>query len=561
MASACTRADESPATKPAPPPPRPTGIVLTEIDPASAGIDFVHRNGGSGAKFVPETMGSGLALFDADGDGDLDVYLLQASPSPGTAAFDARSRFYRNEGSFRFRDDTAASGLADAGFAMGVAVADVDNDGDLDVYTSAWGRGHFFRNGGNARFADETDRSGLVAEGFLSSAAFGDLDGDGLADLYVVNYLDDAETRKNPYCGTHDPGGRAYCSPHAFSGAPDFLYRNLGDAKFLDVSRATGIARAGRFDGKGLGVVLSDLDRDGDPDIVVANDSCANFLYRNEGGWKFEEVAAFAGVAFAEDGRERAGMGIDAGDVDGDGWPEILITNLNQEPNSLFRSTAPLVFEDRSGPSRLGPPSVPFVGFGCGLVDLDGDGDRDVLVVNGHILDNAERFGDASPHRQRPLLFENTGDGTFALRSADTPFLSTARVLRGLAFGDLDGDGDPDAIASQNDGPPVLLRNDTDAQGRWVLLRLAASPSKGASLGARVHWWRGPIESVAECRSAFSYLSASASDLALGLGTSPRVDRVRIHWRSGSVTEARDLEPGRLWILHEDGTVEARGLR
>ena len=219
--------------------------------------------------------------------------------------------------------------------------------------------------------------------------------------------------------------------PHAFSGAKDYLYRNLGAGKFADVSQQTGVARAGRFDGKGLGVVLSDLDLDGDLDIVVANDSCANFLYRNDGNWHFEEVAAIAGVAFAEDGRERAGMGIDSADCDGDGLPDILICNLNAEPNSFFRNRGKLVFEDQSGASGLGPPSVPFVGFGCGLVDFDGDGDLDALVANGHILDNAELFGDASPYRERPLLFENSGRARFKLIAATQPFLATPASCAG----------------------------------------------------------------------------------------------------------------------------------
>jgi hypothetical protein len=556
-AAALGPSQEKPASRPASAP--APAIVFEEVDPAAAGIDFVHHMGGAGEKYVVETMGSGVALFDADGDGDEDVYLLQGAPMPGAAAFDSRSRFYTNEGNWQFKDATDRSGLGRAGYAMGAAVADIDNDGDLDVYVSAYGRGHLFVNQGNGVFADATEKSGIAASGFLSSAAFGDLDNDGLADLYIANYLDFAEAEKNPFCGKHVPGGRSYCSPHAFSGAKDYLYRNLGAGKFADVSQQTGVARAGRFDGKGLGVVLSDLDLDGDLDIVVANDSCANFLYRNDGNWHFEEVAAIAGVAFAEDGRERAGMGIDSADCDGDGLPDILICNLNAEPNSFFRNRGKLVFEDQSGASGLGPPSVPFVGFGCGLVDFDGDGDLDALVANGHILDNAELFGDASPYRERPLLFENLGRARFKLIAATQPFLATPRVLRGLAFADLDGDGDPDAVATPSEGPPVLLRNRSNPINHRITLRLAGNPSNRAAIGARVVWWSGGVAHTSEVRTGHSYLSASSAALSLGLGAAESIERLEIHWPSGKVTESKGLAAECIWLLEEASPAKKLG--
>ncbi|HKE02405.1 MAG TPA: CRTAC1 family protein [Planctomycetota bacterium] len=553
LATAC--AHETTETRPAA---AAGGIVFTEVDPAAAGIDFVHRHGGSGQKYLPETMGSGVALFDADGDGDLDVYFLQGAPMPGTPAFDDRSRFYRNEGGWRFRDDTDASGLAHAGYAMGAAVADIDNDGDLDVYVSAWGRGHLFVNRGDARFDDATEASGIAAEGFLASAAFGDVDGDGLVDLYVVGYVDAEQTRKNPYCGKHEAGGRAYCTPHAFKGAPDFLYLNRGGGRFEDVSAAAGVARGGPFDGKGLGVVMSDLDLDGDLDVAVANDSCANFLYRNDGGARFSEEAMLAGFAFGEDGRERAGMGIDAADVDGDGRPDLFVTNLNDESYSLYRNRGGLSFEDRTMSSGLGGPSRPFVGFGCGLVDLDGDGDLDVLAANGHILDNAELFGDVSPYRERPLAFENDGTGSFRVLPATPGFLSTPRVLRGLAFGDLDGDGDLDAVATCNEGPPVLLRNDGSPRNGRVVLRLIGAASNRAGIGARVRWWCGNVERAAEARTAFSYLSASDGRVVLGTGSASRIDRIEVRWPSGHVTTLRDVARDQEMTVREEGAVEPK---
>lgn len=527
------------------------GIVLTEVDPRAAGVDFVKRMGAAGEKFVVETMGSGLALFDADGDGDVDLYLLQGRPMPGCDPFDGRSRYYSNDGSMHFTDATDASGLGDAGYAMGAAVADIDNDGDLDVYVSAYGRGHLFVNRGNAVFDDRTEASGLTAEGFLSSCAFGDFDADGLVDLYICNYLDYGEVQKNPYCGKHVPGGRAYCSPHAFSGAPDFLYRNRGRGRFEDVSKSTGVARAGRFDGKGLGVVLSDLDLDGDLEIAVANDSCANFLYRNDGGMRFEEAAAVAGIAFAEDGHERAGMGIDAVDVSGNGLPDILITNLSAEPNSFFKNLGGLQFEDASGISGLGPPAVPFVGFGCALVDFDADLDPDALVVNGHILDNALLFDDASPYAQRPLLFENGGAGRFSRVTARSGFLSEARVLRGLAIGDLDGDGDPDAVATPSEGAPILLRNDSKPAHHRLVLRLEGAPSNRSAIGARLQWSVAGRRHVTEVRTGFSYLSTSALPLSLSLAQKVEATDVEVRWPSGKISRVPKLAGDRVWLWKE----------
>ncbi|MFN0205782.1 MAG: CRTAC1 family protein, partial [Planctomycetota bacterium] len=527
-------------SKPAPES-KPARIVMTEIDPAKAGIDFKHSMGGSGQKFVAETMGSGLALFDANGDGFLDVYFLQGAPLPGTPPFDSRSRFYLGNGDWNFKDSTGPSGLADAGYGMGAAVADIDNDGDLDVYTSAYGRGHVFTNKGSAVFVDTTETSGVLAEGFLSSAAFGDLDNDGYVDLYITNYLDYVEVKKNPYCGKHTPGGRAYCSPHAFSGAPDFLYKNVKGVKFEDISKEAGVARHGKVDGKGLGVVMSDFDLDGDLDIAVANDSCANFLYQNDGNFKLKEIAAFAGVAFAENGHERAGMGIDSADIDDDGKPDLFITNLDNEQNSLFRNLGNLVFEDFSGRSGLGPPAIPFVGFGCGLVDLDGDGDRDALIVNGHILDNAEIFSDLSTYRQRPMILENDGKGKFKVISSTLTFLKTPRVLRGLAFGDLDMDGDLDAMTTVSEGAPVLLCNESSPAANRIMIRLIGAKSNRAAIGAQVVWRAGGVERFSEIKAGWSYQSSSDPTLVLGLGDAKQLESLRITWPSGERFEASSL--------------------
>lgn len=530
------RADSAPAES------RPKGgIRFTEVPSLAAGIDFQHATGASGKKYVAETMGSGVALFDANGDGNLDLYFLQGAPLPGSAPFDSRSRFYAGHGDWKFDDLTDPSGLANAGYAMGVAIADIDNDGNLDVYTSAYGRGHLFRNGGSARFVDITEKAGVAAEGFLSSACFGDLDNDGLVDLYITNYLDYLEVSKNPFCGKHEPGGRAYCSPHAFPGAPDFLYKNCGNAKFEDVSKAAGVARAGRVDGKGLGVVFCDFDGDGDLDIAVANDSCANFLYRNGGQFRFEEVAAMAGVAFAEDGHERAGMGIDAGDVDGDLLPDLFITNLDNEPNSLFRNLGAMMFEDAGRSSGAGPPSVPFVGFGCVLADFDGDGDLDVLIVNGHILDNAHLFSDRSSYRQRPMILVNDGKGKFTIAPRDQSFLQNARVLRGLAVGDVDHDGDLDAVATPSEGPPVLLRNESDPENARVVLRLRGVKSNRDAIGARITWTVGGTTRMTDVKTGYSYQSASDPGVVLSLGRSGKIDTLKIAWPSGTVTSVRDV--------------------
>ncbi|MBI3818012.1 MAG: CRTAC1 family protein [Planctomycetes bacterium] len=546
-------AASGPASRPA------QNIQLIEVDAVQAGIDFVHKTGASGQKFVVETMGSGVGVFDADGDGNLDIYFAQGAPLPGCAEFDSRSKLYLGDGNWHFRDASDSSGCADAGYAMGVAVGDINNDGNLDMYVSAYGRGHLFLNKGSAKFVDITESSGVIAAGFLSSAAFGDLDRDGFVDLYIANYLDLDEVKKNPYCGKHLPGGRAYCSPHAFSGGRDFLYKNLKNGSFQDVSAETGVARAGKTDGKGLGVVMSDFDGDGNLDIAVANDSCANYLYKNNGNWKFTEIAAVAGVAFAEDGQERAGMGIDAADVDGDGKPELFITNLAAEPNSLFHNVGNMIFDDWSGVSGLGPPSIPFVGFGCGLVDLDGDGDRDAIVVNGHILDNAELFGDMSPYRQRPLVFENINKGKFRLIKSDLPFFATPRVLRGLAFGDFDHDGDVDAVASPPEGRPVLLRNESAPSNGRIIIRFKATISNRSAIGVKVEWQCAGAVFSAQTKTGFSYLSSSDVDLAIGCGTADRVDRISVTWPSGKKSEFKNLAANHTFEITESNEMRDVG--
>lgn len=545
-----------PASRPA------DNLQFSEIDAAAAGIDFVHSRGAAGEKYVVETMGSGLALFDANGDGELDVYFAQGAPMPGCKPFDTRSKLYIGDGNWKFRDVTDTSGCATPGYAMGTAVGDMDNDGNLDLYVSAWGTGHLYQNSGNARFIDITEKSGAVARGFLSSAAFGDLDNDGFVDLYVVNYLDYDEAQKNPYCGKHTPGGRAYCSPHAFSGARDYLFKNLKNGAFADVSRETGVARASKVDGKGLGIVLSDLDGDGDLDIVIANDSCANFLYQNNGNFKFNEIAAVAGVAFAEDGHERAGMGIDSADINGDGRPDIFITNLAAEPNSLFVNNGGMFFEDQSGVSGLGPPSVPFVGFGCVLADFDGDGDRDVFIVNGHILDNPEDTGDMATYRQRPLLFENNGKGKFKQTGRAQAFFNKMLVLRGLASGDLDHDGDADIVISQNEGAPILLKNTGSPQNGRIVLQFQGNRSNRAAIGAQVSWSQAGVACFAEARTASSYLSSSPAEITIGCGSLAEITSVSVRWPNGSEA-AKQVIPRLLanhrYLIQESGEVKDLG--
>ncbi len=500
---------------------------------AGSGLQFVHFSGRSGKRYLVETMGSGVCLLDYDADGKLDVYLVQGAPTPGSPRPQPppANALFRNLGGGRFTDVTAAAGVGDTGQGQGCAAADVDGDGDVDLYVANFGPNVLYRNDGDGTFTDVTDRAGVGDPSWGSSAAFGDLDGDGDLDLYVVNYVD-FRYDNHKYCGDASRNLQYYCSPRAYNAEPDVLYLNDGTGRFRDATRERGVFND--QDAKGLGVVLGDVDSDGDLDIYVANDSTRNFLYRNDGRGFFRDITMLAGVGFSEAGVPQAGMGVDLGDYDGDTHQDLIVTNLSNESNELYRNLGRGIFVDPTFRSGLGAPSMLFVGFGVVWLDADADADLDLFVANGHILDNVQHLSDVMTHAQRNHVYENLGDGTFREISAraGTGF-EPVEVSRGLAAGDLDGDGDPDLVVSNNGGRAVLLRNESVGAGRHLWVRLEGAPLNLLGVGARVLVTAGGRIQVREARAGHSYQSQSGPDLHFGLGKADRVEEIVVVWPGG----------------------------
>lgn len=492
---------------------------------AAAGITFLHRNGASPRRLLPETMGSGAAAFDADGDGRVDLYFVPGSP-------EQKGALYLNQGQGRFRDASAGSGLDAAFLGMGAAVGDVDGDGALDLFVSGvgWaakdggGRGdHLFRNQGGGRFADVSADWGVDPAGFGTSAAFFDLDNDGDLDLYVGRYLPwspatDRECRPNGV-------DRSYCTPEAYPATAARLYRNEGGRRFTDVSAASGIAAA---EGKALGVVAADFDGDGFADLAVANDTTRNFLFRNRGDGTFAEIGAESGIALSPSGVPRGAMGIDAGDLDGDQENDLLIGNFAQEMSALYLQTRPGLFVDEATRLGLGVPTLMHLAFGSLIADFDNDGRPDLALANGHIEPQIAAWQPHQAYAQPLQIFRNQG-GSFAEAPRAGP-LRELYVGRGLLSLDFDADGALDLLLTQNGGPARLLRNVSPA-GRFLeIVPRGHSPRPPYGLELRAS--RGGRTTSARLAGGRSYLSASEALLHLGLGEAP-AEAVELRWPGG----------------------------
>ena len=534
----------------------PVSAVRTlQADPAvpfsdrtrALGIDFRHQRGASAQKHLVETMGSGCALLDYDGDGRLDVLLINGGRTPDSTPFVPRAHaLYRNRGGGRLEEVTREAGLdLPAGYGMGVAVSDYDNDGDPDLYLTHFGPNRLYRNNGDGTFSDVTGRAGVAGAEWSTGAAFFDYDRDGAPDLYVVNYLD-ATFERNPPCEMK--GIRAYCHPRHFAGVPDRLYRNLGDGRFGDVSRSSGILNP---EGKGLGVVAADFDGDGWVDLYVANDSVRNVLLRNKGDGTFSDVTLLSGTGYNSQAQAEAGMGVDAADYDGDRLLDIFVTNYDLETNALYRYQGNWLFGDERWRSGLARKDRFLLGFGAGFLDFDNDGDRDLLVVNGHVVDNIERIQPDLSHPQPDQLFENRGGrfvehGPFYRWSSRQP-----RVGRGAALGDIDNDGDIDVLISNCGAEPTLLINRIGARRNWIQLRLTGTDSSRDAVGTRLTLTTAEGEQSDQITGGGSYLSASDLRAHFGLGEAVRVEEIRIRWPSGKEEVLKDIPANRILQVTE----------
>ncbi len=443
----------------------------------AAGISFLHDRGDRGEKHYPETMGSGVAWLDYDGDGWSDLYLVQSGTFPPAGDASATNRLFRNRGDGTFEDVTTVSGAGNRGFGQGVAAADVDGDGWTDLYLTNFGPDVLLRNRGDGTFEDVTASSGLGLGGWSSSAAFNDADLDGDLDLYVTRYLVyDGEDLI--FCGDEQTGTRHYCDPALFRGETDHFYRNRGDGTFDDATTEAGLEGA---DGKGLGVLFTDLDGDRFPDLYVANDLTLNLFFQNRGDGTFDEVSLLSGTALNREGKPEAGMGVATGDVDGDGAPDLAVTNFDVETNTLYRNLGAGLFEDVAAPSGFGPPSFNYLAFGIVFTDLDLDGDLDAYVANGHVREKPRR--DNVTYEEPDLVLHNDGAGRFTSLTCDW-LAEEPGVGRGLAVGDFDHDGDPDLALQHSGGPFELLRNQHPGGGSWLGLRLLAENRRADAVGA-----------------------------------------------------------------------------
>ncbi len=511
-------------------------VTFTDVTRQS-GIAFSHA-WSPDKKYILESMSGGVALFDFDKDGFLDVYLVN-SPTVATAGDrrSARSELWRNRGDGTFVDVTERAGVGYPGWGMGAVSADFDNDGWADLYVTCYGPDRLYRNNGNGTFSDVTEKAGVSDPRWSTGAAFADYDNDGRLDLFVANYVDvrlDAlpEFGRGKFCEFH--GIPVQCGPRGLRGSGDSLYRGKGDGTFEDVSAKAGVADPeGRF---GMGAIWSDFDDDGRADLYVANDTSANFLYRNDGNGTFVDRALVAGTAVSEDGKAQGSMGVAVGDYDRSGRWSIFVTNFSDEYNALYRQEKAFQFTDVSFASRTARAGNPFVGWGTHFLDYDNDGWLDLLIVNGHVYPQVQQARPAGRYAQPKLLYRNNHDATFTdVSSMAGPALGEPSVGRGSAAGDVDNDGDLDIIINNLDGAPTVLRNDVGNRRNFLAIDLEGRISNRSAVGAVVTVRAGDLVQRLERRSGDSYLSCSDARLHVGLGTRTKADAVEVRWPSGSV--------------------------
>jgi hypothetical protein len=530
---------------------------LFEAAPASTGIAFQHENSPTTKKYLPETMGGGVALLDFDSDGDLDVFFTNGAPieDPLPAGklpqkIDQRhfNRLFRNDGGWKFTDVTEKAGLSGAGsgYGMGVAVGDYDNDGFPDLYVTNYGGNLLYRNRGNGTFEDVTRRSGTATSGWSTSAGFFDYNNDGKLDLFICRYLD-WTFENNVECGERKPGRRAYCHPDNFKGATNILLRNNGDGSFSDVSAAAGVSNP---NGKGLGVAFADYDGDGWTDVYVANDSVMCFLYRNKATGTFEEVALPAGAGFNEDGKPYAGMGVDFADYDNDGLPDIFVTALSQETYALYRNTGDGYFQYATNQTGVGHATRPYSGWSTKFVDYDNDGWKDLFVAQGHVLDTIALTSPNLAYLQPLLLLQNNrGNFTRVPPATAGAAFGKGKASRGAAFGDLDNDGRIDVVVANVGQEPTILRNTAKTHNHWLAMRLEGTRANRDGIGCRVKiTMPSGNPQVYEVNTAGGYLSANDRRLLIGLGEAAVVPRIEIRWPGGRVQTLTEIKSGQ--ILH-----------
>jgi hypothetical protein len=532
-------------------------VTFTDIT-APSGITFTHAASATSQKYLLEAMGGGVAIFDYDNDGRLDLYFTNGArlydPMPAGAMPDKReakywNRLYHQKADGRFEDVTEKAGVKGAGYSMGVAAGDYDNDGWVDLYVTAYGSNTLYRNRGDGTFEDVTKRAGVAGAGWSTSAGWIDYDRDGRPDLFVARYMEWDFKVGSLYCG--DPKVRAYCHPDNFKGVSNLLFHQKPDGTFEDVSASSKIYDPG---GKGLGVAFADFDDDGLTDIFVANDSVRQSLYRNRGDGKFEDVALMTGAGYDENGKTFAGMGVDAADYDNDGHMDVVVTALSNETYPLYRNNGDGTFTYATATTAVGQITLLYTGWGTRFIDADNDGLRDIFVAQGHVLDTIEKTHGFLKYRQTPLLMRNTGKGFVNVSAtAGQPFAKSV-AARGAAFGDLDNDGDTDIVLAVLDGQPVVLRND-GTRNHWLGINLVGARSNRDGTGARVIVVdNSGRRQVMDASAAGSYLSSNDKRLVFGLGTSTGVRFVEISWPGNKTQHINNPSVDRYVTINERDT-------
>ena len=519
-----------------------------------AGIDFVEVSGMEAAtKHFPTANGSGVAMFDYDNDGKIDLYFATGTYFPVGSRKTGPNKLYKNLGGGKFKDVTKESGLGFEGYCHGVIAGDIDDDGDADVFLCNCGPNVLYLNNGDGTFTDISKKAGVDRDGWSSGGALLDFDNDGDLDIYVANYGRWKLPDDDEYCGDKARGVRLYCSPRSIKTVKHYLYRNNGDHTFTDVIDEVifdPVTKAfrGRADGHGFGVVAADLDLDGKIDLWVANDMNPNFTFRNRGDGTFEDITEQSGAGFNANGNTQSGMGVDAEDVNGDGLPELFVTNFSNEADTLYQNLGHASFLDNTPFFGLGPDSMPYVKWGTGLCDFDNDGWPDCFVANGHVDDNRRLLEPPQlvDYEEPPLLHRNIDGRRFKIATRDVgPYFDTKHVGRGAAFGDLDDDGDIDIVVNHKDAPPAVLRNDTPANGNtWIRLHLVGTKSNRDAIGTLIKVQVGPRTIWRQRRGGGSLMSTNDGRVLSGLGRAQVIDKITLRWPSGTEQILKDVKPG-----------------
>jgi enediyne biosynthesis protein E4 len=548
-------ADNLPKVPPPPGPQAPSPVTFTDIT-AFTRIDFKHNGSPTSIKYLLETMGGGVAIFDYDNDGRMDLFFangaLLKDPMPKGAMPDKSdpkfwNRLYHQKADGTFEDVTERAGLKGDGFSMGVTAGDYDNDGYVDLYVTGYGENHLYHNNGDGTFTELTKKLGVAGGGWSTSAGWIDYDRDGRLDLFVARYLDWDFEKGSIRCGDARPDSHAYCHPDNFKGATNILYHQKPDGTFEDVSEKAGFADPS---GKALGVAFADFDNDGFMDIFVANDSVRQSLYHNKGDGTFEDIAVSAGSGYNENGKTFAGMGVDAADYDNDGYPDIFISTLSNETYPLYRNNGDLSFTWTTGSSGVGQITLPYSGWGTHFADMDNDGLRDIFVAQSHVLDTIEQSTSYLKYKQTPLLMRNTGKGFVNVSATAGPAFNVPIVARGAAFGDLNNDGQMDIVIGVLDGAPVVLRND-GTKNHWLGIRLVGVKSNRQGIGARVIVTdNSGRRQIFDASAAGSYLSSNDPRIIAGLGTAS-VRTIEVRWPSGVMQTIANPEIDRYLTIDE----------